>query len=88
MLLSLTSCDLSLVHLLLTSCYSLSFTLYGPNESKLLEIPVYNMLLLSFPFPFKLCSCFFLYLKCLYPTPLYSEYLCIAQDQASLRACS
>ena len=67
MLLSLVSHDISLVQHLLPFCHSLSFTLYGSNESKQLEVPAHITLLLSFPFPFKLSPCFSLNLKYLPP---------------------
>ena len=70
--------ETSLVYVVLTSCYSLSFILYVFNKSHLLEVPARVMSYCFSPSPFKLCSCFPLNMKCLSPTPLCSEHLLIA----------
>ena len=77
--------ETSLVCIVLTSCYSLSFILYVFNKSHLLEVPARVMSYCFSPSPFKLCSCFPLNMKCLSPTPLCSEHLLIAQDCTPLR---
>lgn len=82
MLLSLASCDLSLVHYLLTSCHSMSFTFYVSNKSKntVSSCTHYSAYFPSFAF---LAFLVFLWILNLSAALLYSKYLLIVQRPSS-----